>query len=387
MAKTYGDLILEYENFEYSKENYDLTKECYELQLMSQYLECQQFASNDMIDIRNEFNEFNESYFLEDEDGNTVETLSDATEEKSKNIFIRLWEGIKKIWASIKGFFSRIFNKFKKTTESNSELFDNFDSADFEFTEEEVDDKNPNNENRKYDVDKVRNNSIGAILNKAWKQQYKDDGYVIANNQPFANNIKSKLKGFKGNKYIFDMLAVAMADTEVVISLTSDKKILTIFDLEHVFDEILSINDNPNSVNNKKINNIKKFINTNVKDIKQKGISIKVDNDNIDDAINKLNDINSKMQTFMNESASNGTDSFTEGVISKINKFANKYGKNNIKNGDYKNNAAAVSALKDIYSDLTQISANMMKLYTYLQNYRSDAGRAIAPFIKKTNKN
>ena len=95
MAKTYGELMVEYENYQYSKECYELTKECYELELMAQYIESQQFISENISDIKSRYQEFNESYFVESVSNEDIAGFMEAAEEKSKNTFNTLWKGIK----------------------------------------------------------------------------------------------------------------------------------------------------------------------------------------------------------------------------------------------------------------------------------------------------
>lgn len=455
MAKTYGELILECQNFEYSKESYELTKECYELELMSKYIESQEFISDNIVEIRNEFNEFDESYFGESVDENNIELLIESADKKSKNIFKRIWKGIKSIWKKIKGFFAKLFGRSKKTTAKNSESVDKLvavideiikESSNLENSEEGKSDTTPvedkkddtkkepaekkepstdnKKENDKKDPDKkeavngednnstktvsnknnaknISINDIRSILENSWKPEYKNDGYVISPNQPYSRNIKSKTLHKSKNKDILYMLAAAYADTEVVIKVTTtDKKVLSIDKLSFIFDYISEIK---NDSNEKEIEEIKKYIKTEINNVMKKGVVIKVDADSIEDIKSKLDNISMKLEEFMKESVDEDDvdlSMFIEGSQAqkkRNKKMANKINggpKSNgsggkgmsfdeFKNGGYKDIVKSISGLNEIYSDIMKISGNMMNLYNYVEIYRSSVGNKLDPVIDK----
>ena len=416
MANTYGELILEYQNFEYSKENYELTKECYELQLMSQYLENQQFMIENMIEIKEEFQEFDESYFIENASDEALESMMETADKKSKNIFKRIWNGFKSLWKKIAGFFSKLLGRSKKTSEKNAELKEALEklpdevinaalnpSAAMAVVKDTVDTAVKVAEDVKNKVEDIKtsktvsNGEIKKILDNAWKVEYQNDGLVIASNQPFAKNINSRVLHNKKHKHALDMLAVALSDTEVIIKTTGEKKVMSIDDLLVVFQ---SISELSNESNEKGVTEIKKYIKDALHKVASRGVVIKVDPDSMESTKAKIDEISNKMSELMNESVD--TDIFieasnaqrkrdkkmaqqmaggakpTSGEQMSFKDFKNKAPEEVLK---VKNVTTGVTGLKDIYSEVMVITGNMMKLYNNIESYRAAVGKGLSTYL------
>jgi len=439
MAKTFGELVLECQNFEYSKENYELTKECYEIQLMSQYIESQEFMVENMTDIREEFSEFNESYFCEAASSESMNTIYEAFNKKSDNIFKRMWNGLKNLWKRICNFFSRIFGKSKKNTATAEETIKALEvisqeiimtaleessvkeiSSDTSANEEVKEEPKQSPEKDKEDTSKETNdktpakkkpanlnkNEVGAlrkIVKSAWKDEYTSAGFTIAPNQPFINKIENsnswkKLKKKKsGNAYVVDMMMAAMSTESIVIKTNGNVKVLPI----HALVSIYGLICNMDSYEEKDATAIKNKIANELKHTIRSGIEIMVDPENLDEIKRMLDEVNSKMESFMKESTDDEVDInvaiFTE--ASKAQKRREKKAaqqaaggakprennttvyKNDItvvKNAeDAKNVAVNMAAMKEVYSELVVISGNMMKMLTMVENYRAEACRGI----------
>lgn len=395
MAKTYAELILECQNYDYSKENYELTKECCELQLMSQYIESQQFMVENMAEIREEFTEFDESYFIESATDEDVTTMTETVDKKSKNLFKKIWKGFKSICKKIAGFFTKLFNRSKKTTDKNAELKKMIESLPNDVINAAIDgtvkgESEPAKDGEGED-DKASNEAktevtvnIKAILENAWKEEYRNEGFVIADNQPYAKHINSKAFRNKKNKHALNMLAAALSDTEVVIKLTGEKKILSIDELVYVFDTVSQLNSESSE---KDVTEVKKYINDALKKVLSKGIVVKVDPKHLDDTKAKLDEISAKMEEFMKESTDEDVDLgfLTEAAKSKKADKEVKMSFDDFKNGGYKEIMASITGLKDVYSDVMNITGNMMKLYNFIENYRTTVGTQLGTALVKLN--
>ena len=422
MAKTYGEFILECQNYQYSKECYELTKECYELDLMSKYLESQQFIAENMDDIREEFQEFDESFFVESVDDNRIEMMIESSKNKSKNIFGKIWKGIKNIWKKICGFFSKLFGKSKNTTKFNENLLNLIEDIPDEVllaglgvaavggtmaaksmvdkNNKSKSEDNKSDANKKADTNadttpKADNGIIKNILEESWKKEYQNDGFVIADNQPFANKINNRILRSKKHKHALNMLAAALSTDEIIIRTLGPKKIMSLDELIHVFEYVCLLN---NEYTDKDITDIKSYIKKAMSAAMHKGIIIKVGEEDLDKTKAKLDEINTKISEFMAESVD--IEMFTEKKGSarqakKIAKMAAE-GKDTPQVRTYNaqqaakqnqidkqnNIAKGITGINEIYSDIMTISGNVMKLYNNVENYRATVSTSLDKYLK-----
>jgi hypothetical protein len=397
MAKTYGELILECENFKYSNENYELTKECYELSLMAQYIESQQYVMNNISDIHEEYKEFDESFFVESVSEDGVDAIIESADEKSKNIFKRIWNGLKRIWKKICGFFSRLFGKSKKTSEKNKKVKELLESQSPAILAElidvalEVSDDIKPEENK--ELPKVDHSAaLKCIIEEAWKDEYKNDGFVIADNQPYAKEIHIKSLHTKKNAYLLNMLAAALSDSSIVIRTNGEKKIISIERLVYIFEDVIS-KSNGSDIS---IDKLKSDFDSAIKNANSNGVIIVVEPTNVDRINNTLNEIRVKLDEFMKESTDEISDDnvFTEKSVAQKKREKKaaqqaaggaKPRENNrsIKNmDDYNKIANDATALKEVYSELMAVTGNMMKLYNDIENYRAAVGNGLMAYME-----
>ena len=466
MAKTYGELILECQNFQYSKENYELTKECYELDLMNKYLESQQFMMESMDDIREEFQEFDESFFIESVDDTQIDLMLEKSMFKSENIFQKIWKGIKDIWKKITRFFAKLFGKYKKTNEIADKVKDGLekipdellllglgvtvagaakviydksirnDNPDVEDHEdeqaalpggkhaalpdnsnyEEVPDKRgkqdtlsdsrgkqaalpdkgkPSNRksNKPAEPPTAKAGAIKKILEEAWKEEYKNEGYVIADNQPFANRINKNILRNKKYRHSLNMLAVALSTDTIVVKTTGPKKIMSMEKLIEVFDLICTFKDDANE---KDVNDIKKIMRQSMGEAMHKGIVIKLGDEDIDKNKAKLDEITAKMNEFMAESVD--MEMFMEMNARQAKKARksieqgkpNRNGKQILNNEVFKQNqidkqkniAQGITGFKEVYTDVIAVCGNIMKLYNDIESYRASVNAGLDKYLK-----
>ena len=408
MAKTFGELILEYQNYEYSRENYELTKECSELQLMSQYLESQLFMISNVADIHEEFKEFDESYFIESISEDNLEFVCEAADEKSRNIFQKIWHGFKKLLKRFTNFFTKNSEKSEKTTEKAKEVKEVLNEIPDETLKVAIEGSSENTEDKKSDnsdnstpttddktndskdtsatnetpktTKQIRTPSSGtlqSILKDAWK--YENDGFVIATKQPFASKINNKIFRKKEYEYLKDMLAVALSDNTIIIKTTGNMKIMDIECICDTFDIISHAKysgDNPDDPADD-LRLCKKVINRSINKAMTKGISIKVDPNSIKRDRDYLNNIAAKMEKFVAESV-DINNIFTEAKSNQKNeneKEITDLARNtkNVSNG--------ISVMKEIYSDLIPIIGNVMKLYNDVEMYRSTVVNKLSRYL------
>lgn len=101
---TVTEFIEESVNYRYSAEFYNLQKESSEVRLAAQFIESREFAA--VATDTGIAGEFTEGYLVESADD--IEVIREQTEEKKKNLFQKIWEGIKKIAAKFVAFLQHI---------------------------------------------------------------------------------------------------------------------------------------------------------------------------------------------------------------------------------------------------------------------------------------
>lgn len=335
MAKTYGELILEYQNYDHSQEHYELMKECYELNLMEKYIQNQQFMAESMDDIRTEFKEFDESYFGESVSEDNLQALIESANNKSKGIFNRIWKGIKSLWKKIAGFFNKLFGRSKKNNSKIETALEKLKSIPKPVLAIAI----------LGTAGAVAHNTsvpgkgfkpLKELIEECWTDEYKNDGFVIADNQPdrkYAASILN-LKAIRTSNlnHLADMLAAACSEKIVVIKSTGDKDIISLEDLHDIFKMMTDGNDLA------KVKAIKKKMDSLIAEGHKKGITIQVSNDSLDRASASFNEISNAL--------------------------------NNVPEvGDMDPNVSTM--LNDIYTKLNIIIGNTMKAYSDLEGYRT----------------
>lgn len=342
MAKTYGELILEYQNYEHSKENYELTKECYELQLMDQYIKSQQFMAENMSEIREEFSEFDESYFGESVSEDSMQTLLESAKNKSGGIFKRIWKGLKTLWKKITNFFNKLLGRSKKSNSKIEAALDKLKNIPKPLIAIALLGTTAVGVAANTSVPGPHFKPVKQILEECWKDEYKNDGFVIADNQPGRKKMASEAnaKAIRGTNlnHLFDMMAAAYDNTSVLIKSTGDKKIMSLEDIQKVISKIAENNKFDSKVS---VMDIRKSIDKCVDEGHKKGILIQTSDNSIDRAIESFKTI--------------------EDSLNAISIDENSYV------------PEVANLLNSIYGDLVNIVGNTMKAYSDLSNYRTDA--------------
>ena len=345
MAKTYGELILEYENFEHSKEHFDLMKECYEIQLMEQYVESQNFLVENMTEIREEYKEFDESFFVEAADEETAKSVSKAASEKKDGFFKKMWSKIVAAWSKVKGFFVRIFAKFKK-----------------------------NNDNLEKVNEKLEGVSVAAVANdveifksmvaNAWPQKYRDDGFdiTVAKNSNILPGFKKIINAVGGNdKELKNKLSAAFSTNVVKVRLlpktgsNTPPQVMNADSFSFYVNGMQFGRDTAHADSKAEgvyINNVKNML---TKNIVKNTIDIEVASSDLDDIIKHLNATEEKLKAMVD----------TEGQAVS-----------------HYNGAEAM----ELYKKLLAISADTMKMYTYVSNYRNDVKNYLIKHLNSGSK-
>ena len=112
MIKTYNDLILACEGFEYSKEYFELYKEASEIDLMEIYSSNQEFMVEN-AELITESADVLDGYFQEAVSKEANDDVKKKTAEKKGNLFKRIWEKILKVLRAFRNFFVRLGQNIK----------------------------------------------------------------------------------------------------------------------------------------------------------------------------------------------------------------------------------------------------------------------------------
>lgn len=324
MARTYGELMTEYQNFEYSKENYELTKECYELDLMTRYIESQEFMMENMDEIREEFKEFNESYFIEAAETDTVENVSANTKSKAKSIFERIINGLKRLWENISNFFAKIFGKFEEEGKKTKELVEKISN--------DVGVAASINKNGK---------SLYEELTKIWNATGDKYGFVIMKKQPGNKPIKVLFSKIENREATLGLLTAALSDTTVILNTSSTiPKDMDIVDVRSLAEIVEAFSRSSSTFTN---NTIKHSLDTKIQATKKSGLVISVYGEDITTAKQEIKAAKEKLNSL-------SADKLTEEMA---------------------------TSFKEIYAKLTVVSGNLMKAYSSLSTYRSKARNVI----------
>lgn len=396
MAKTFGELILEYQNYEYSKENYELTKECYELQLMNQYIESQLFMMENMDDIRDDYQEFNESYFVESLSDDSLYAMMESSKKKSDNIFKRIWKGIVKIWESIKTFFAKLFGKYEEDAKNANDVEKAIE--ELEFVEEDAQGQEDNKEDgnnvvanvKKGKAKKVNINKIEKLLKDSWKNK----DFIIAAKQPAASKIKNPTLNGKDKTEVKNMLSAATS-TEIIIRPASDVKIMSIEDIIIVFEKITNKGISQIEYNNKnndphkipsrnRINELmntfrdaKKYMDDSITKAAANGITIKLDKDKINDTVNKINQIYSSIGKIMSSALQESYDNNTDfELFIEENSDTGKIENYSKEEAEFNN------IMKEMLTNFHVVTGNLMKIYNDLRTYRYRVVNAFRPIVQ-----
>jgi hypothetical protein len=119
---TVKEFLLEYENYDHSKEHYDLMKECAELSLLNQYISNQEFMAENAEQLFSEDSSFNESYFCEKVDADTLKQLKEKASNKAGKIWGVIVAGVKKIIRAVVNFIPKLLDKLKRFSEDQKKI-------------------------------------------------------------------------------------------------------------------------------------------------------------------------------------------------------------------------------------------------------------------------
>ena len=124
---TIQEVLTEYEFYTHSKEHYDLLREETELSLMEMYIEDQKFIMENAEAIKST------TMLFENASADSLQLVKEAAEEKAANLFVKIWNGIKKAISFVIKAFKKLFSKIFK---SDKQIV-NF-CEKHEFTQEEL---------------------------------------------------------------------------------------------------------------------------------------------------------------------------------------------------------------------------------------------------------
>lgn len=125
MARTFRDLVLELENYKYSKEHYELMKESAELLLMDQFVENQRFMKENTVN-------FTEGYLIEATSEEQIQQITESINEKAGKIWITISASVKKYVGAVMTYIKNLFAKkdrYKVSNEFRNKVLDHEFSA------------------------------------------------------------------------------------------------------------------------------------------------------------------------------------------------------------------------------------------------------------------
>lgn len=342
MAKTYGELILEYQNYDHSQEHYELMKECYELNLMEKYIQNQQFMAESMDDIREESKEFNESYFGESTTRENLEVLIESSKNKSKGIFNKIIKGLKSIWKKIRGFFSKLFGKSKKQNSKAKAALDKLRNIPTPVLLALLG-IGGNAALKQVNLISPKGKTVQDELSFLWNQG-SAQGFFIAKNQPFNKHLN--IKGIKSSnlKNVLDLFSAACSDSVVILKALGEKEILSIEDIQDFYEVIIKSKFSYSALKTAE-KNLESLVTTSNK----KGITIQVSDDKLDKAIEMFKTIEDELEKSMQD------------LYSEMETYEDPF------TGDER------GTLNRLYTRLNIIIGNTMKAYNALYNYREAA--------------
>lgn len=111
MVKTFNDLIVAYESFQFSEDFYDMMKEAAELDLMDKFLDNQEFMATESYTLASAVMD---DYFQEAVNAETIKNVAHNAKEKTANLMKRLGTRLKEIGAKIVKFFKTIAGRIRK---------------------------------------------------------------------------------------------------------------------------------------------------------------------------------------------------------------------------------------------------------------------------------
>lgn len=111
MVKTFNDLIVAYESFQFSEDFYDMMKEAAELDLMDKFLDNQEFMATESYTLASAVTD---DYFQEAVNGETIKNVAHNAKEKTANLMKRFCTRAREICAKIIKFFKTVANRIRK---------------------------------------------------------------------------------------------------------------------------------------------------------------------------------------------------------------------------------------------------------------------------------
>lgn len=211
MAKTYGELVLEYQNYQHSDECHKLTKECYEVDLVNSYLESQQFLLENTSEIYNECVDFDRSYFIEASDPDSKDSIKNDNDKKSEGILKKIASGLSKAWTNFKNFWKRLFDKNSKINQAIVKSIEELKGLDLD--------------SLSFDNDAIK--ELKNILDDCWDQKYKSAGFLLGFNSTYNvdNTIEKICDAIPNkNKELIDLVKAAFTLDKVRITFTTNSK-------------------------------------------------------------------------------------------------------------------------------------------------------------------
>lgn len=200
-TQTIRDFMMQCECFEYSQEHYDLMKEAMEADLMDQFIQNQLFISENADSINTpDGYMFTEGCFMESTSEDNLIAIYEKKEEKEKNIFQRIWAGIKNIFSKIGNFFKRLFGAGKDYKKMYEDLKEK--SKDLEERLDETVKKLAKKKQAAQDAGKLVNDKDKEIKkleeeNKKLKEQRNDARDDLESQKKNTKKLKRTLKNTK----------------------------------------------------------------------------------------------------------------------------------------------------------------------------------------------
>lgn len=347
---TFKDFIVECENYTHSAEHYDLMKECAELNITAQFLENQEFIQDRNFYLQESVT-FEEGYFSESVDNETIASIETSFYEKANGIGSKIMNGFKKIATAFMNFFVKISNKFDSQTKAATKIRNELIKHGESYEKEKLD-------------------RITAALKKAY------ESYPIVSS-PFGGERDRWDKKLPRNIINANALAtqnpgtlfLALSDTYVVVDNQGHKMEDLPLSVEEI-NEIIKKLSHATGKNDGDVNAEFKSITSYIDDLQKRndsrGIKINVNAKKMGKVVEELkttlSDITTREERVKDAIAKNDVSDYKDAI-----------GKKDI--------AMNAFQLDTVYSRLTAIIGNSLKLYSALYSYRNAAIQNLAQVV------
>lgn len=361
MAQTFKDFILECELYDHSQQRFELLKECSELELTERYLNDQLFMAENAQFISESCSGLEEGFFQESVGESTFEVMTEKYFEKKKGLMGKIMRGLERIIEVFKNFFRKISNKFDDITAKGQEVKKKLASAKLE----------------EADIQKMKQ-LVADVKSK------ESSNFPVRANQPYLTKIK--LGNYTSTdpevSKLTNDIAAALSDTEVTATVTlNEAGNKTNFDTigalpaETIKEAAFRMTTGGES----ELRGVLATLLSKWKKVHTDGLKIKVNTKEIDNLVDDLSKISTKIAEKGRKEAM--TDNLI-GVVAK-DTIENATGKTIKKpNGEEFTGTEVGKLTEDITAKLTAAVGQTMKLYSSLNGYRSGVISGLNTLLK-----